>query len=173
MTAYAFDAKPGGYGTRQTLTRCSDTNAYTAGDVIGIGTGGGNTTPGNAVWTFPLGPAAGGEVIIDSCALEVDVAAVPSGMTTFTLHLYNVTPPSALVDNAAWDLPAGDRTAYLGSIDLGAPVDVGSTLWVQQDGLNKQITLLGANVYGYLQTVGGYTPSSASVKAILLHAVRP
>jgi hypothetical protein len=154
---------PAAYGARVSVTRPANETPYTAGDVVGAAA---------AALTFPIAPAAGGEVLITSAALEVDVTAVPAGMTAFVLHLYDVTPPSALADNAAWDLPAGDRASYLGSINLGSPVDVGSTLRVQQDGLNMQITALGANVYGYLQTITGFTPASATVKAVSLHSVR-
>lgn len=155
------------YGAKVSVTRPNDTNAYTAGDVIGAATG------STAALTFAIGPTAGGQVIITSAELEVDAAAVPSGMGNMRLHLYNVTPPSALGDNAAWDLPSGDRASYLGYVDLGTPVDVGSTLWVQADGINKQLTLASANVYGYLQTIGAYTPAAQVVKAVTLHTMRP
>lgn len=160
------------YGATVSLTRPADTTAYTAGDVIGIGTGAGGATAGPAALTFTAGPTAGGEVIITSAALRVDASAVPSGMGNFRLHLYNVTPPSALVDNAAWDLPSGDRASYLGHVDIGTPVDLGSTLYVQADGINKQITLASANLYGYLQTIGAFTPASAVVKAVTLHTLK-
>jgi hypothetical protein len=82
-----------------------------------------------------------------------------------------VTPPSALADNDPFDLPAGDRAAYLGSINVGTPVDLGSTLYVAQDGINKQVTLASSNLYGYLVTAGAYTPAALVVYRIALHAV--
>lgn len=153
------------YSVAASLTRTADTNAYTANDVIGAATG------STAALTFAnMGPS--GAVIMITCAqLEIDVSAAPSGMTSFRLHLYNVTPPSALGDNAAWDLPSGDRASYLGYIELGAPVDLGSTLYVESLGINKQIKLSGTSLFGYLVTIGAYTPSSAAVKKITLHAV--
>lgn len=163
---------PAAYGSKVSITRPADTTAYTAGDVIGIGTGAGGATAGPAALTFTAGPTAGGEVIITSASIEVDASAVPAGMGNMRLHLYNVTPPSALVDNAAWDLPSGDRASYLGYVDIGTPVDLGSTLYVQADGINKQITLAGADVYGYLQTIGAFTPSSAAVKSIEIHTLK-
>jgi hypothetical protein len=136
------------------------------------------TTAGGAVREFTnIGPTRNeanlgqvGHIIITDADLRVDVTAVPSGMTAFRLHLYDVTPPSALGDNAAWDLPAGDRAAYLGYIDLGTPVDVGSTLFVQTP-VNKKVTLLSSSVFGYLVTLGGYTPSNAAVKSVRLNAI--
>lgn len=146
------------------LTRTADTNAYAANDVIGAATG------STAALTFPIGAGAG-EVMITSAALETDAAAVISGEAGYRLHLYNVTPPSALGDNVAWDLPSGDRALYLGFIDLGQPVDLGSTCYVEVNGINKQITLAGANAFGYLVTLGAFTPASATVRKITLHSV--
>lgn len=99
-------------------------------------------------------------ISIESSVLRVDLAAVISGMTSYTLHLYNVTPPSALGDNAAWDLPSGDRSAYLGSISLGTPADVGSTLYIETQNHNKRVKLSGTSLFGYLVTAGGFTPSA-------------
>lgn len=157
-----------GFTSVLSFARTADTNAYTAGDVEGTGTG----AAGAALEFDNIGPAAGGEVMITSTGLEHDITAVPSGMTSYRLHLYGVTPPSALGDNAAWDLPSGDRASYLGYVDLGTPVDVGSTLYVKTDGNNVQITVpAGGKVFGYLVTNGGYTPASATVRKITLHSV--
>jgi hypothetical protein len=74
-----------------------------------------------------------------------------------------VTPPSALADNAAWDLPSGDRASYVGSIALGTVVDVGSTLYVEQTGLTKQIIVpAGGSLFGYLVTNGAFTATAAA-----------
>ncbi len=148
-----------------TLTRTADTNVYAANDVLGGATG------STAALTFAsMGPSAG-RIMITSASLEIDASAIISGETSYLLHLYNVTPPSALGDNAAFDLPSGDRSAYLGFVNLGTPADLGSTLYVQTDGINKQILLSGTSLFGYLVTVGTYTPTSARVHVVTLHAV--
>jgi hypothetical protein len=155
-----------GLGPVVSLTRPSDTNAYGANDVIGAATG------STAALAFTLGGSAAGEWMITSSALETDSASVISGEAGYRLHLYNVTPPSALGDNAAWDLPAGDRASYLGYVDLGQPVDLGSTCYVEANGINKQITVpAGGIVYGYLTTLGAFTPASGTVRKITLHSV--
>jgi len=155
-----------GYASVVSLTRTADTNAYAANDVIGAATG------STAALPFAIGPAAGGEVIITSAALETDAAAVISGEAGYRLYFYNVTPPSALGDNAAWDLPSGDRASYLGYVDLGQPVDLGSTCYVEVNSINKQITVpAGGIVYAYLVTLGAFTPASATVRKITLHTV--
>jgi hypothetical protein len=83
-----------------------------------------------------------------------------------------VTPPSALADNAPFDIPSGDRASFLGIVQLGTPVDYGSTLYVEQNVVNKQIKLAGTNLFGYLVTVAGYTPAANSeVYVPTLHSV--
>lgn len=156
-----------GYTSSVSLTRTADTNAYLANDVLGAATG------STAALTFAGAGRAGGDMLITGATLEIDVTAIPSGMTSFDLHLYSATPPSALGDNIAWDLPSGDRTSYLGKISLGSPADLGSTLWSDQTQINKQIKLAASvsSVFGYLVTVGAYTPASATVHVITLHSV--
>jgi hypothetical protein len=115
--------------------------------------------------------ASAGRVMITSASLEIDATAIISGETSYVLYLYNVTPPSALGDNAAFDLGSGDRASFLGFINLGTPVDLGSTLYVEVNGINKQIVLAGTSIFAYLVTVGTYTPTSARVHVIKLHTI--
>jgi hypothetical protein len=156
---------PRGYSARVSVTRPSNATTFTANDVVGV-TGGGTATI-----TFPnMGPGPG-EIVITGASFERDAAAVISGESSYVLHLYNVTQPAAQIDNDAFDLVSGDRASYLGSINLGVPVDLGSTLYVSTDGINKQITLLSSSLFGVLVTVGAYTPVSAAVHIVTLHAV--
>lgn len=151
-----------GFTAQATVTRPADTTAYAAGDVVGATA---------AAITFADIGATFGHIVITDADLRIDVAALPSGMTTFRLHLYDATPPSALADNAAFDLPAGDRANYLGYIDFDQIVDIGSTLYVQMTGVNKKLKMGSEpNLYGYLVSVGGFTPSSATVKSIRLNS---
>jgi len=147
------------YDVALTITRPANTTAYTAGDTVG-----------GALTFSSIGPSASA-IMITSAQLELDISAIPSGMTSFRLYLYNVTPPSATADNGAWDLPSGDRASYLGYIDLGTPVDLGSTCYVEQVNINKQLKLSSANLFGYLVTNGGFTPAANSeVYVVTLHA---
>lgn len=154
-----------GAGVAVSVTRTADTNVYAANDVIGAATG---STAG--LEFANIGPS-GRQILITTAEFEIDITSVISGMTSFRLYVYNITPPSALGDNVAWDLPAGDRASFLGYVELGTPVDLGSTLYVQSTQLNKQVTLLGTSLFGYLVTVGTYTPAASSVFKITLHAV--
>lgn len=168
------NVRGGGDGYKSTLefTRPANTTAYTAGDVIGVADVSVAANAGSAIHEFAsIGPSAGA-IIITGADLRIDAAAVPPGMTSFRLHLYDAAP-TAILDNAAWDLPAGDRAAYLGYIDMGTAVDVGSTLYAQADQINKQFKLASGatSLYGLLVTNGGFTPGSAAVKRIRLHSV--
>ena len=145
------------------------TAASSANTTAGAAT---SASAGSAILTLAdIGPA-GGRVTISDVNLEVDVAAIPSGMSTFRLHFYNESP-DAILDNAAWDLAsAGDRLKYLGYVDLNIPVDLGSTLYSQNNAVYKTVKLAtGATaLYGVLQTIGGFTPSSGAVKVLNVHA---
>lgn len=148
------------------ITRPANTTAYTALDVVGT-----STAAGGAVHVVNTGGGANGGFMIQGSEFRVDLTSVPAGMTSFRLYLYSATPPSALADNAAWDLPAGDVSVFLGYVDLGTPVDLGSTLYVQAINLNKTVNLSeNATLYAYLQTTAGYTPASGTTMSLTLHA---
>jgi len=150
------------YKAEATITRPNDTTAYTALDVI--------STQAGAVLTFDnIGPA-NGVALITAAKIRLDVAAVPSGMGVMRLHLYN-SSPTAIADNAAFNLPSADRAKYIGSIDIGTPVDLGDTIWAQNNDVRNQVILTGDSVYGILQTVSAYTPTANAAKTITLLAV--
>lgn len=153
------------------LTRTNDANAYGAGDVVGAATG--STA---AIEFKNIAPRGAKQIYIVGARFLIEDTALKASEASYTLHLYSITPPSALGDNAAWDLTAGDRAYYLGSIALGTPVDLGSTLYVELTNLTKQITVqpgtsgAGPSVFGYLVTAAGYTPSASRVYNIELQA---
>jgi hypothetical protein len=136
------------YKSQPTVTRPANTTAYTAGDVVG------------GVISFPEFKA-GVSALLTTCDLRINVTAIPAGMTSFRLHLYDGSPPSALADNAVFDIPSGDRDYYIGYVDLGSPADVGSTLFSSVDQVNKHICP-GVGLYGYLVTNGAFTPAGNS-----------
>lgn len=150
----ALDAirAPLGGGRSATITRAANTTAYAVGDVVG------------GVIAVPLGVDAGGTFTLLGVDLMWDFGAVPSGMSLYTVHLYNSSPASAYADNDAWDLEAGDRAAYIGSAIVGAPVDLGSTLFAQNDGLSKVLTLGSGqtSIFAYIVTSAAYTPAAVS-----------
>lgn len=162
----------GGSKSTVTITRPANATAYAAGKVVGQAD---TVTPANAgtgILEFQAVGPLGGAIRINSADLRVDLAAVPSGMTSFTLHLYDAAP-DAVLDNAAWDLvSAGDRGKYLGSIALSSPADLGSTLFCEVNSIGKQVNLKDGltSLFGVLVSATGFTPASAGVFAVRLHA---
>jgi len=152
-----------GYGSSVTLTRTADTSAYAANDVVGAAPG------STAAIEFTNMGRRGSVISIASTKLQLNAAAIIASETSYLLHLYGITPPSALGDNVAFDIPAGDQASYLGFLSLGSPVDLGSTCFVQVNNVNLFLKLPGTSLFGYLVTVGAHTPTSANVKVITLH----
>lgn len=151
------------YSATATQTRPNNTTAYTGLDVVGADPG--------AVMEFPAIGPSGGHVEITASLLRIDVNAVPSGMANQRLHLFNAAP-AAITDNAAFNLPSGDRAKYLGFVDLGTPIDVGDTLAVQAKGIAHVVKLAegSTSLYGVLQTIDGYTPAAETVTTVTLRA---
>ena len=106
-------------------------------------------------------------MIIQSISLVFSDSTVPSGMGAFRLHLYSASP-TAIADNAVFDLVSGERANYMGFIDLPTPVDFGSSLYTQTDYPGSLVNLGAASttLFVELETRGAYTPVSASTVAI-------
>lgn len=144
-------------------TRPNNITAYSANDVVG-------TDPATNMAFTNVASHPAISVVVVGARLRIDVAAIPSGMSSFRLHLYNAAP-TAIADNAAFDLPAVDRGKYLGYVTLAAPVDLGSTLWSQEDsGLARQVKLATGytSFYSILETIGAYTPTAGVGMTITL-----
>lgn len=144
-----------------TKTRPNDTTAYTAGDVVGTGD-----------WVFDFQGAVNALYLI-AVALRFDVSALPSGMTTFKLHLYDAVTAVELADNAPQTFLTADKAKYLMTINLDAPTDKGDFLFSRTTGIFDQITLKkGSNkIYARLETDGAFTPTALAVKNISLIGV--
>lgn len=152
------------YTTTVEVTRPNDTIAYAAGDVIG-------DVSGTAVLPFKnMAKEPGGDVIITSAELEIDVTAIPSGMSTFNLRLYNAQP-ATIVDNSEWNLVPEDRGKYLGKISLNTVTDEGATLFCDTDSINKQIHLTSGTLFVVMQTNTGFTPTASAVKRLTIHTL--
>jgi hypothetical protein len=117
---------------------------------------------------FSFGAMSGSRIKILSVTMEIDGATIET--TAWTLYLYSVTPPSAIADDGAWDLPSGDRASFLGKVDIAQVVDLGSTLWIETHGINKPIKLAGTSVFGYLVNGTTLTPQNVA-HIVTLHAV--
>lgn len=111
---------------------------------------------------------AGSTIRITSATLQINGATIET--TAWRVHLFNVTPPSALADDAAFTLASGDRASYLGYVDLSQVVDLGDTLYIDMQNLNKQCKLLGSSLYGYLVNGTTLTPQNVA-HVVTLHCV--
>jgi hypothetical protein len=111
---------------------------------------------------------AGSTIRITSASLQINGATIET--TAWRVHLFNVTPPSALADDAAFTLASGDRASYLGYVDISQVVDIGDTLYMDMPNLNKQCKLLGSSVFGYLVNGTTLTPQ-AQAHIVTLHCV--
>jgi len=140
------------------VTRPADTNAYAAGDVIGAATG-----SSAAITLLNVGVAGQLVKFVDGVIL-ISRTDIPAGMSSFTLRFYNATPPSAYGDNVAWDLPSGDISAYLCSVQSDSVIDRGSTLEVTFSDPSRYMRLITQHLYAYLTTDSGFTPNSGTVK---------
>lgn len=152
--------------------RPDNTTAYTAGDVVGVADAVTPANAGSAVLQFSnIGPA-GGSILLVDWSLMIALSSVPAGMGAFRLNLYDAAP-DAILDNAAWDLSsADDRSKYLGYLDMGTPVDVGSTLFVQVQQQPKQVKLANGSttLFGVLRTIAAYTPAALTQYAVKINA---
>ena len=153
-----------GYKGISTVTRAANTTTYTAGDVVG-----------GVLTITNVGPI-NGQVFLTSARLLENISAVPSGQTSFRLHLYSSSPASAIADNSPHTLGSGDRAAYLGYVDLGTPALVGTgtgSPYTQVDQVNKQIEMpAGTSIFGYLVTAGALVPAANSeTYSLVLSAV--
>ena len=151
-----------GYTATATFTPAAA--AYSANDVMDVAQ--------TMTWVDNNGVTfAGGDLMITTVELLVSETAVQSGETSYNLQKYNVTPPSAHADNAAWDLPSGDRASYQGATSLGTPVDIGSSLYLKTNGIYEQITVpTTGKTFAELVTVGAFT-ATATARKVTLHAV--
>lgn len=90
--------------------------------------------------------------------------AVFTSMTGLRLHLYSALPASAatLYDGDSWVVAAADFRHYMGYVDLGTLVDVGTGLFVQANTLNKEIMLPSGTLYAIPVTTAAATPTTAA-----------
>lgn len=104
--------------------------------------------------------------------VKIDITAVPSGQTSYSLYTYGVTPPSAQADQAAWAMASTDLATYRGKVSLGTPVDLGSSLVVKTNYQDFDIKLdTGlSSIFGELVTDGGHT-AAAVARTIVLYGI--
>jgi hypothetical protein len=137
-----------GVGVSASATFTPAASSHVANDVVG------------GAQTFALGALSASVFMITDAELLINSGTAQA--TAWRLYLYNVTPPGAYADDAAWDLPSGDQASFLGYIDLGTAIDMGSTQWIENHGVNKTIKLSGTGVFGYLVNLTTLTTAAVA-----------
>lgn len=153
--------------TSVTFARPSNTTAYTAGDVIGAADTGTPANAGSAIHTLTGVTQADRFVMLLEAQLLMFRSDVPSGMAGFRLHFYDAMP-EAILDNAAFNLVAADRTRWRGSVDLPTPTDLGDTIASQWTycGLLLPVASGTTSLFVQLQALGAWTPTSGTTHMI-------
>jgi len=149
------------YISKATSTRPNDTTAYSANDVVG-------TDPASVIEFANIAPQGGGTIVLLYASMRIDAGTSAQGQTR--LHLYS-SAPTAIADNAAFNLPSGDRDKYLGFITLGGPIDLGDTMFAEEDLLRKTITATSSSVFAIAETTTAFTPAASTVRVLELRSV--
>lgn len=144
-----------GFQTSATLTRPANVTPYSAFDVVG------------GALSFAAMGTASGHIILDSVRIIFNLTAVPVGMGGFYLVLHNITPPSAIADNAPYTgMPAGDRASNIKlKLNLGTPVllDGAGSVGLEVENLGLRLRLAATpTIFAYLITATAWTPAAVS-----------
>jgi hypothetical protein len=149
------------YISKVSNTRPDNTTAYAANDVLG-------TDPASVIQFTNIAPEGGGTIVLLYAAMMISAGTSAQGQTR--LHLYS-SAPTAIADNAAFNLPSGDRDKYLGFITLGGPIDLGDTMFTEEDFLRKTITATSSSIFAIAETTGAFTPAASTVRTLELRSV--
>lgn len=155
------------------LTRNADTTAYAANQNIGQ-----VTTAANHSWTVDVNATTGEGYIMDARVITNKVSITPR----LRLHLYSVAP-TAIADAAKCTVLWANRAGYLGSITFPAmtsAADTSDTSVAELERNPKHIVLTvtatkhlpgtakDAVIYGQLETLDAFTPSSGQIFTVVL-----
>lgn len=150
-----------------TFTRPSDTNAYTAGDVVS------NSTSAATILEFTAASFEGGGGVIQAATLIDSVAA--GTKPEFDLYLFDTTVVMEN-DNAAWDPSDTEVKTFIGKIDfLAADFEtMGANGVTQVRNINLPFKCVANStiLYGILVARNAYTPTSAEQFTVRLHILQ-
>jgi hypothetical protein len=145
-----------------TKTGAGDVTAYTAKDVFDAATGAGATLTGAA-------RAVGGSGVIVKARLATDLKTC---VARWRLHLFNAAP-TYINDNLPFLYLYANESKYVGSIDFDAVFTedpTNSTAAYSQKVGNLLPFVCGAtaNLFGILEVLDGFTPTSAQTVTVTL-----
>lgn len=102
------------------------------------------------------------------CGASFSIDTTTPVASAFRLHLFNAAP-TVIADDAAFTVASADISKYLGFIDLGIAIDLGSTCqWNEVNGIAKPVLLSTANIIGYLQNISTVTLEAVAHKVTLM-----
>jgi len=138
------------------ITRPAGATPYSINDVIQNGSG------TNMVFSIS-NIAPGSHIMITSILMRIDAGS--STCPALTLHLFKDNP-TPIADNAPFDIIAADKSKFLTSVSLAAPVLFGSRYYSINPEVNRHIYLseLSTSIYCVLVTPTAWTPGSEVVK---------
>ena len=152
----------GGKQSSATITLAHDTAIHGAFDVV--------STAAGAVMTFAGLGEAGDLICILGSRVKYAVNALPTAHAGYRLHLYNAAP-TAIADNAAFNVIAADIGKYCGYLPISTLVDVGDNCVSFDNNVNYTVKLVGTGLFGQLQCIAAETPTIDAVYTILLNTV--
>jgi len=147
--------KPSANSVTVSVTRPDNNTAYSAGDVVG------------GLFVFENVLSVVQNFLLLSANFSIFASSRPVGMSSFYAHFFK-EQPTAYADNDAFNLVAADRPKYIGCVPLASPLDLGDTLWSQNDGINMAGKMKTHNLYVYVTTSAAYTPTPLIVKELTI-----
>ena len=102
----------------------------------------------------------GGFVKLMSASIRIANATAET--TAWVVYLFDVTPPSAVADDGAFVLAAGDYASFVGAVALAQTTDVGDTQYIESNNINKVVRLRGSSLFGYLVNGTTLTPGNVA-----------
>lgn len=148
------------------FTRPNDATAYSALDIVG-------TNPATNIIFTNVMSQQGAKFSINYATLECDALIA---FTTMYLHLFNDVP-TAIVDNSAFTVIAGDRSKYLGFLIFGSQLNFPTAFQWTSTQYNNSFpsTITGklkegsTTLYAQLMTIGAPTPVANTVFTVTIN----
>ncbi len=150
----SVNVSPGlAYESTATITRAANVTTYTASapnfDVYG------------GLFELQNIGVAGKGIFLSYFEISLNLSGVPSGMTSFAVHLYP-TAPTNIADNSIWTIgsdPVLDPVGFNVSMSLAKGGN--RVVGVVRD-LNQLFILTSSSLWGYLVTNGAIVPVANS-----------
>jgi hypothetical protein len=148
------------------VTRPADTNVYTANDAFADSTVA--PTAGGFTLTNAGGVSGGSGLITD---LYVQSTNNPGTLLNAELHIFD-SAPTAINDNAAWNLSAADGLKRVAVIPFRLVADANCS-YQHVQGLNLGFTCVGtANLRFLIKVLNAYVPANAETLTFRLKCQR-